>query len=148
MNPVIRGIVIYLFLLLIFRIMGKRALNETTTFDLVLLLIISEVTQQALVGEDFSLTTSAVLIITLMGMDVGFNLIKKTSPVISKLTEGVPLIIVANGKPLQRRMDKTKVDEDDILRSARLSFGLERLDQIKYAVLEKDGTITIIPYEK
>lgn len=148
MNPVIRGVIIYLFLLLVFRIMGKRALNETTTFDLVLLLIISEVTQQALVGEDFSVTTSAVLIITLMGVDVLFNLIKKTSPVISKLTEGVPLIIVANGKLLERRMDKTKVDEDDIMRSARLSFGLERLDQIKYAVLEKDGTITIIPFEK
>ena len=148
MNPVIRGIIIYIFLLLIFRIMGKRSLSETTTFDAVLLLIISEVTQQALVGEDFSLTTSAVLICTLMGTDLIFTLLKKWSPIFGKMTEGAPLLIVNDGKPLRKRMDKTKVDDDDILRAARLNFGLHKMDQIKYAVLEKDGTITIIPYNK
>jgi len=147
MNPVIRGIIIYVFLLIIFRIMGKRTLNETTTFDAVLLLIISEVTQQALVGEDFSLTASAILICTLMGTDIIFTLAKEKWAGFSRLAEGVPLILVDNGKPLTRRMDKTKVDEDDILRSARTTFGLERMDQIKYAVLEKDGSITIIPFE-
>lgn len=148
MNPVVRGMVIYIFLLVIFRIMGKRTLNETTTFDLVLLLIISEVTQQALVGEDFSLTASALLITTLMGLDLLLSLIKQKFPLFDQVSEGVPLVIVDNGKPLKKRMEKTKVDEDDVLKSARLSFGLERMEQIKYAVLEKDGEITIIPFEK
>ena len=74
MNPVFRGLIIYLFLLIVFRIMGKRSLKETTTFDLVLLLIISEVTQQALVGDDYSLTTSMLLICTLMGADLVYTL--------------------------------------------------------------------------
>jgi uncharacterized membrane protein YcaP (DUF421 family) len=148
MNPILRGAAIYLFLLLVFRIMGKRSLNETTTFDFVLLLIISEVTQQALVGDDYSITGSALLICTLMGLDLILTLLKDTLPGLGKLTEGAPLIIVDHGKPLKRRMDKTKVGEDDILHAARLNMGLERMEQIKYAVLEKDGTISIIPLEK
>jgi uncharacterized membrane protein YcaP (DUF421 family) len=148
MNPILRGAAIYLFLLLLFRIMGKRSLNETTTFDFVLLLIISEVTQQALVGDDYSITGSALLICTLMGLDLILTLTKKAIPSLGKLTEGAPLIIVEHGKPLKKRMDKTKVDEEDILHAARLNMGLEKMEQIKYAVLEKDGSISIVPFER
>ena len=148
MNIVARGLIIYLFLLLIFRLMGKRTLNETTTFDLVLLLIISEVTQEALVGEDYSITASAVLICTLMGADLLFTLVKGKWKLFGHITEGVPLVIVENGKPLKKRMDKAKVDEDDVLHAARINQGLEKMGDIKYAVLEKDGGISIIPYSK
>ena len=148
MNPVIRGILIYFFLFLVFRIMGKRSLKDTTTFDLVLLLIISEVTQQALVGEDFSITTSAALICTLMGVDVALTLVKSRFPIVGKVLEGAPLVIVDDGKPLKKRMDKCKVDEEDILEAARTTQGLQRMDQIKYAVLEKDGTISVIPNKR
>lgn len=146
MNPVFRGIIVYLFLLLIFRLMGRRTLNQTTTFDLVLLLIISEVTQQALVGEDFSITTAAMLICTLIGLDLILTLIKQISKPIDRVMEGAPLILVCDGKPLEKRMDKAKVDKEDIMHVARSSFGLEKMEDIKYAVLEKDGSISIIPY--
>lgn len=138
----------YLFLLIIFRMMGKRTLNEATTFDLVLLLIISEVTQQGLVGEDFSITTSVVLICTLMGLDIIFTWFKKRYAGFRRIVEGVPLIIVDNGKPLKGRMHNADVDEEDIMHAARSNCGLERMDEIKYAVLEKDGSITIIPFTK
>lgn len=146
MNPVIRGFSIYLFILVLFRIMGKKSLSEATTFDFVLLLIISEVTQQALVGQDYSLTGSFILITTLVGADLLFSLLKETFPFLGKVTEGLPLVIVDEGKPLRRRMKKTKVSEDDILESARSHFGLERMEQIKYAILEKNGQITIVPF--
>ena len=148
MNPVLRGVIIYLFLLLIFRIMGKRTLNQTTTFDFVLLLIISEVTQQGLVGQDYSVTGAALLICTLMGTSLLLTIMKEKSMFFDRITEGVPLIIVDHGKALKKRMDKTKVGEEDILHAARLNFGLESIKDIKYAVLEKDGTISIIPFEE
>lgn len=148
MNPVLRGVAIYIFLLIVFRIMGKRSLSETTTFDFILLLIISEVTQQALVGKDFSLTGSTILIGTLMCMELVFSAIKERFPLFDKMLEGEPMLIVDKGAPLKRRMKKSRVDEDDILEAARLSCGLERMDQIKYAVLEKDGSISIIPYDE
>lgn len=148
MNPVIRGVIVYVFLMIVFRIMGRRTLNETTTFDLVLLLIISEVTQQGLVGEDFSITTAAVLICTLMGLDLLLTFAKQSSKTFDAITEGGPMIIVDHGKPLIKRMNKTQVDEDDVMQAARVNYGLEKMDEIKFAVLEKDGSISIIPYDK
>jgi uncharacterized membrane protein YcaP (DUF421 family) len=148
MNPVIRGVIIYLFLLLLFRIMGKRSLSETTMFDLLVLLIISEVTQQAMVDTDNSLTAAAILITTLLGMDLILSLLKKPFKMFEKIVEGTPLIIVDHGKPLKDRMSKTNVDEEDVMQAARANQGLEKIEQVKYAVLEKDGTISIIPFEK
>ena len=147
MNPVIRGIIIYLFLLLVFRLSGKRSLAQTTPFEFVLLLIISEVTQQALVGEDYSLTTSIILITTLIGTDFLFSLIKQKWKGFEKVSEGSPLIVAANGKFLPKRAQKSRVSEEDIIEAARSLHGLERMDQIKYAVLELDGSISIIPQE-
>lgn len=148
MNPIFRGLAIYIFLLLIFRIMGKRSLSQTTTFEFVLLLIISEVTQQAMVGEDFSLTGAFLLILTLTGADLLLSVLKIRFPSIDKATEGTPVIIVDNGKPLKNRMRLSRVEEEDVLNAARSKQGLQRMEQIKFAVLENDGTISIIPYEK
>ena len=145
MNPVLRGLFIYLFLLLLFRITGKRSFSQATTFDFILLLVIGEATQQALLGDDFSITNSAIVISTLVGIDLLLSQLKKFK-VIDQVTEGAPLIIVDQGKPLKERMKKSRVGEDDVLEAARSSHGLERMDQIKYAVLELDGSISIIPY--
>ncbi|MEW6737113.1 MAG: YetF domain-containing protein [Acidobacteriota bacterium] len=145
MNAVLRVVTIYVFLLIIFRISGKRALGQLTTFDLVLLLIISETTQNALVGTDYSVTNAIILITTFVGIDIGLSLWKHRSPRLEKLLDGVPLIIVENGRLLKERMDKERIDESDILTAARELHGLERLDQIKYAVLERNGDISIIP---
>ena len=148
MNPVIRGVVIYLFLLLVFRIMGKRSLSETTMFDLLVLLIISEVTQQAMVDTDNSLTAAAILITTLLGMDLALSLLKKPFKLFEKIVEGTPLIVVDHGKPLKDRMSKCNIDEADVMQAARAHLGLEKMEEVKYAVLEKDGTISIIPFER
>ena len=147
MESVVRGAAIYLFLLLLFRIMGKRALAQITTFDFVLLLIISEATQQGMLGEDFSLTNGLLVIITMVLLDTGFSLLKQRLPGLDKWIEGMPLIIVENGKPLKDRMKKVRVDENDVLVAARESQGLERMEQIKYAVLERNGGISIVPVD-
>jgi uncharacterized membrane protein YcaP (DUF421 family) len=133
--------------MLIFRLSGKRTMAQSTPFEFVLLIIISEVTQQALVGEDYSITASLILIATLVGVDLLFGLIKQKWRGFEKVSEGSPLIVVADGKLLQNRASKSRVSEEDVLEAARNLHGLERLDQIKYAVLELDGSISIIPKE-
>jgi uncharacterized membrane protein YcaP (DUF421 family) len=145
MNPVIRGVAVYLFVYIVFRILGKRSLAEITTFDFVLLLIISETTTDALLGEDYSLTACFIMVSTLVGIDYLLSLLKDKSKWFQIASEGAPLVIVDNGKPLTKRMEKSKVDEEDVLEAARELHGLERMSQIKYAVLERDGTISIIP---
>ena len=139
MDSVVRGTVTYFMVWLIFRVAGKRSLAEITTFDFVLLLIISETTQAALIDKDNSLTSSFLLIVTMVGLDIALSLWKQRSPRVEKLLDSVPLVILADGIPLAERMDKERVD------AARELRGLERLEQIKYAVLERHGDITIIP---
>ena len=148
MESVIRGLLVYFFLLLIFRISGKRTLAENTNFDLVLLLIISETTQQAMVDNDHSVTNGFLLIVTLIGASVGLSLLKLRLPGLEKWLDGSPLVLMQDGKVLKDRMNKVRVDEADILEAARSLHGLERLDQIKYAIIERSGAITIVPLKE
>lgn len=148
MDAILRGVSIYVFLLLVFRVAGRRTMSQVTTFDFVLLMIISEATQQAMLGDDFSLTNAFLLITTLVAMDIALSLWKRRSPRLDRLLEGAPLILVENGKPVDDRMHKSRVDVADVLAAARELQGLERMEQIKYAVLERSGGISIIPREK
>ena len=148
MDAVLRAAAIYLFLLVVLRLSGRRTLSEISNFDFVLLLIIGEATQQALLGEDFSMTTAVLVILTLITLDIGMSLLKRQSGTAEKLIEGVPMIIVENGRPLHDRMSKARVDEKDVIEAARRLQGLERIDQIRFAVLEVNGGISVIPKEQ
>lgn len=146
MDAVLRAAAIYFALLLLFRIAGRRSLAELTAFDLILLLIISEATQQAMLGDDFSLINAIVVIVTLIAIDIGLSLLKLRSPKIDLWLDGAATLIVEDGKPLKGRIAEARLQEEDIMQAARQSQGLERMDQIKYAILEKNGKISIIPY--
>ena len=148
MDSVLRAAAIYLALLVLFKIAGRRSLAELTTFDFVLLMIIGEATQQALLGDDFSLTNSVMVIVTLIAIDVGLSLLKQRSRWVSQLIDGGPTIIVENGKILQRRMHHSRLIEADIMEAARSSQGIETLDQIKFAILERNGKISVIAQEQ
>jgi len=145
MESVLRAAALYAFLLVLFRITGRRALSEITTFDFVLLLVIGEATQQALLGDDFSVINAFVVIATLVLIDILLSLFKERSPRVGRFLDGVPLIVVEYGKPLTERLRKARLTEEDILEAARQSQGLERLEQIRFAVLEKNGQISVIP---
>ncbi|MBA1258073.1 DUF421 domain-containing protein [Pseudomonas oryzihabitans] len=145
MESVLRAAALYAFLLMLFRITGRRALSEITTFDFVLLLVIGEATQQALLGDDFSVINAFVVIATLVLIDILLSLFKERSPRVGRFLDGVPLIVVEYGKPLTERLRKARLTEEDILEAARQSQGLERLEQIRFAVLEKNGQISVIP---
>lgn len=144
MDAVFRAAAVYLFLLVIMRISGKRTLAQVTTFDFVLLLIIGEATQQGLIGDEFSVTKALLLIVTLLCIDVAMSLLKGRAPRVALLLEGAPLVIVKDGEPLRERLRRARLDVNDVLEAARSTQGLERLEQVKYAVLERDGSISII----
>jgi uncharacterized membrane protein YcaP (DUF421 family) len=145
MESVLRAVIIYFFLLFIFRVSGRRTLAQITDFDLILLLIISEAAQQGLVGENFSLTNAFLVIITLALLDIILSLITVRSPFIAKVVSGVPMVVVENGRPLKDRMRWARIDDSDVLNAARERHGILRMDEIEYAVLERNGGISIIP---
>jgi len=139
MDAIVRGLAVYLFLLILFRIAGRRTLGSITNFDFVLLLIISEAT------HDYSVTNGFLVILTLVGLDIALSYLKQRFPAMERYLDGLPLILVDQGRPLKELMHRARVDERDILAAAREKHGLERMDQIKYAILETNGMISIVP---
>ena len=133
METVLRALSIYLVLLLVFRLAGRRTLMQMTSFDFVLL------------GDDYSITAGMLAIVTLVGADILFSHWKHRSATVERWLDGLPMIIVENGIPLKPLMDRARIDEEDVLAAARQGPGLEHMDQIKYAVLEASGGISVIP---
>jgi uncharacterized membrane protein YcaP (DUF421 family) len=138
---------VYVVLLVIFRIAGKRTLNDMTTFDLVLVLIISEAVQQGMVGSDNSLTNAFLLVVTLVAIDILLSVLKHRFPAFGQTLDGRPVVIVRDGELLERVAARERVDEEDVMSAARCLHGIEHMAQIKHAVLEAGGKISIIPRE-
>jgi uncharacterized membrane protein YcaP (DUF421 family) len=137
---------IYLLLLLIFRIAGRRTLAETSSFDLVLLLIIGETTQQAMVGEDDSVSGAAIAILSLVSLDMGISYLKGAFPAFDRLLEGYPILLVNEGEMRRSAMRANGLDNGDLEEAARLSHGLGSVKEIRQATLERDGKISIVPW--
>lgn len=147
MDAVIRAAAIYFALLILFKLAGRRSLSELTIFDFVLLLIIGEATQQALLGDDFSVTNAILVIATLLAIDVFLNNLKWRSERFDTWLEGSPVIVVEHGRPLENRLKAARIKTEDILEAAREKQGIDRIDQIKFAIIEKNGAISVVPEE-
>lgn len=145
MDTVLRAAAVYLVLLLLFRIAGRRSLYQITTFDLVLLLVIGEATQPALLGDDLSVTTAVIAITTLLALDVGFSLLKRDVPLADRLLDGRPTLLVLHGQPLHQEMRMARIDLADIMQAARERQGIVRMEDVGMAVLEVGGAISVMP---
>ena len=148
MDSVIRAAAVYFMLLIVFRLAGNRSIGQITAFDFVLLLIISEAIQQAMITSDYSMTNAFLIVVTLVGLDIMMSLWKQRSERLEKLLDGVPVLLMEDGKMHPQIMKMERVDEGDILSAAREAHGLERLDQIKHVVVEANGGITIVPKQR
>jgi uncharacterized membrane protein YcaP (DUF421 family) len=144
LHTLLRTVGIYLFLMLLFRIAGKRTMAETDTFDFVIILIVSEATQQALVGDDYSLSKCLIVITTLIGSGVLLALVKQRSARLARVLDGQPTVLIADGRLRHEPMNRLCIDEEDILEAAQLQHGLARLDQVDYAIVQRNGHIAIV----
>ena len=143
-ESVARAAGVYLFLLAVFRVSGRRTLAQVTNFDLVLVLIIGDATQQALVGSDYTLTSSLVVISTLVLMDIALGQAKQRWRAVDVIVDGLPLPLIIKGEARKDQMASEGVTIDDVLTAAREAHGIARLDQVDSAVLEQSGGISIV----
>jgi uncharacterized membrane protein YcaP (DUF421 family) len=143
-EKILRSVIIYLFILLAFRFTGKRQVGQLTPFDLVVLLIISNVVQNAVIGNDNSLgggLIGAVTILVLNYLIVEFTFRFKP---FRRIMEGEPTLLVHNGKVLQDPMHREKISIDDLEAAMRRS-GVASVERVRFAVLEENGQISVIP---
>jgi uncharacterized membrane protein YcaP (DUF421 family) len=144
MESVLRPLLIYIVLFLVFRFGGKRALEQSSPFGMVLIFLISASVADAMKAGDRSITNGIIGAMTLLLIHVSFSLLKLHSPKMANIIDDVPTLIVKDGKLLKERMNESRVTEESIITAARKAR-LTHLNQIKYAILEVDGTIQIIP---
>jgi uncharacterized membrane protein YcaP (DUF421 family) len=145
-SVVLRALIVYGFVLLVMRLAGKRTLSEMSTFDLVVVLIISEAIQPAMTADDTRMTTAALLVLTILAADAILGLLKDKSQAANRLLDDVPTVLIKDGQLRRQAMARERIDEDDILEAARENLGLHSLDQIRFALLERTGGISVIPW--
>ena len=148
MDSVINAAVIYLLLWIVVRLTGRKTLGELSTFEFLLLLIIGGAVQRTLLGPDFSLTNAAIVVATLVAIHALVTFAEQRSPGFAKIALGVPIILIENGRPVGSQLRNAGVSEDDVMKTARLGHGIERIEDIKFAILEAGGSISIIPRER
>ena len=144
-EKILRSVVVYLFLLIAFRLTGKRQVGQLTPFDLVLLLLISNVVQNAVIGNDNSLGGGllgaiAILLLNRLVVEITYR-----SKRLRRILEATPTILVHNGKVLHQNLDRERVTMDDLLAALRRN-GVADVMHVRVAVLEENGGISVIPH--
>lgn len=146
LNIVLRTSVVYLLILVGLRLAGKRELGQMTLFDLVLLLLIANAVQNAMVGPDTSLAGGLVAAAVLLGLNSLLARLRVRWPRLRHLVEGTPTLLVLHGKPIQEHLRQEGLDEE-ILETALREHGVAKLEDVEMAVLEIDGSISIVPMQ-
>lgn len=143
MDIVGRGIAIFFFLYVLMRIVGRRELSTLQSFDLILLVVVGDAVQQGLTQDDYSLTGAFLAIGTIAVLQVGFSFANRRFPRLRPYLDGVPLVVVQDGKPIEENMKRERITIEDLYEEAR-SHGIARLDEVAWAVAETSGKINFI----
>ena len=143
---VIRSVVVYVLFLAALRLSGKRELGQFTIFDLALVLLASNALQPAITGPDASLPAAAIIVATLFALNRIVAFARKSSPLLRRILDYAPTPVARDGHWIEPAIEREGLDKDD-LEAAIREYGLESVDDVKLAVLEHDGSISVVPGE-
>ena len=143
-DVIVRTVVVYFALLLGLRIAGKRELGQMAPFDLVVILVISNAVQNAMVGPDTSLTAGLVAALTLLVVNRGVNVLGLGSRILGKQLIGSPTLLVNDGHYIDDALRKEGISTDEVMMALR-EHGVDKISDVETAILEVDGSISVIP---
>lgn len=143
-EKVLRSVVVYAFMLLAFRFTGKRQVGQLTPFDLVVLLIISNVVQNAVIGPDNSLGGGLLGAAVILALNWGVVELAFRSKRLRRLLEATPTLLVHNGRILHPNLRRERITLDDLHAALRRN-GVADVEHVHVAVLEENGGISVIP---
>jgi uncharacterized membrane protein YcaP (DUF421 family) len=146
MEIVIRVAVIYFLIMVGLRVLGKREFGQLTPFELVTLLLIPEMVSKALTGEDYSMTAAMIGVATLLTLVLVTSILAFRYPAAGRAMEGSPALLARHGAFLPDAMNRERVAPEEVGIELH-KYGLEELSQVKWALLEVDGSITLVPVE-
>ena len=140
----VRTAIVYLFLVVVLRISGKREVGQMSILELIVVLVISDAVQNSMVGENTTIWGGLVAVLTLLGLDAAIKALAHRSHRVRHAIEGEPRLLVRDGRLLTKALDEEHVEAEEV-RAAVRAHGLARVEDVRLAVLEVDGSISVIP---
>src|SRR2546426_10474341 len=144
---VLRGLIVYAFLLIILRVTGKRQVGQLAPFDLVLLLVLSNSVQNAMNGGDNSISGGIMSATTLIVANGIVSRLTYKSKTLERIIEGRPEILIHNGKLATDIMEREKLTHHE-LNAALRAAGVSCVEEVHYAIIENTGQITVHPRKR
>jgi uncharacterized membrane protein YcaP (DUF421 family) len=147
MDLVVRAVVIFALVLLLTRALGRRELSSMEPFDVILLVVIGDLVQQGITQSDDSVTGTLIVLSTIGLLTVAVSYLAFRIRRLRPLLEGEPLVLVEDGRVIERHLARERITTEDLLAQARMQ-SLASLDEVRWAVLETSGRISFIPKTK
>lgn len=144
---VLRALLVYVMVMVLMRLSGKRAVGQFTPFDLVLLILIGNAVQNGINGGDNSLTGAAVMASTLIVLNYGLALVIARNRTVEKWVEGVPVLLARDGQVFRQALRRELVSDDDFAEALRMN-GVNDVAEVGLAVLETNGHISVVPRKR
>jgi uncharacterized membrane protein YcaP (DUF421 family) len=143
MDLVVRAVVVFFFVFVLTRVIGRRELSQLAPFDLILLIILGDALQQGLTQDDYSVTGAVLVVGTFALLQVVMSWLSFRFAPLRPVLEGEPLVIVQDGTPIDRNLRRERITLEDVMESARLQE-IASLDEVQWAVLERNGQISFL----
>jgi uncharacterized membrane protein YcaP (DUF421 family) len=144
MDLAIRAVVIYFFIYLLTRVVGRRELSSLGPFDIILLVVIGDAVQQGMTQDDYSVTGALIVVTVIAVLQVFMSYLSFRFRKMRRILEGEPIVIVQDGRPIERTLKRERLAVDEVMEQARSSAQISSLDEIQFAILENNGAISFI----
>jgi uncharacterized membrane protein YcaP (DUF421 family) len=144
MDLAVRAVVIYFFIYLLTRVVGRRELSSLGPFDIILLVVIGDAVQQGMTQDDYSVTGALIVVTVIAVLQVSMSYLSFRFRRLRTVLEGEPIVIIQDGKPIERNLKRERLAIDEVMEQARTSAQIADLDEIQFAIFENSGAISFI----
>jgi uncharacterized membrane protein YcaP (DUF421 family) len=144
MDIALRALVLYAFVVFVVRVMGRRELSSLSAVDLVLLIVLGDAIQQGLTQDDYSVTGAVIAVSTIATIQVLTSYLSFRSKRARQVLEGNPIVVIQDGKLIDRNMKRERLTEDEVAEEMRKQQ-IAAVQDVEWGILESDGTISFIP---
>ena len=143
MDLALRALALYAFVFILTRVVGRRELSSLQPFDLILLIVLGDSIQQGLTQDDYSVTGALIVVGSIASLQVLTSYLSFRLPLLRPVFDGSPIVVVEDGKPIERNLHRERLSVEDLMEEARQQQ-IASMDEIQWAVLETSGTISFI----
>ena len=144
MDIALRALFLYGFLVFLMRVIGRRELSSLSAIDLVLLVVLGDAIQQGLTQDDYSVTGAVIAISTIAAAQVGISYLSFRSRRARRILEGEPIVIVQDGKLIERNLKRERLREEEVAEEMRAQQ-IVSVEDVEWGILESNGTMSFIP---